>query len=111
MSVPNIKEVEWAIAELEQSESSFSNYGKLADLYIVRREMQGTPEAEPQVAAYSETVPVDESLGAYGDSEFLQAIAGKDSAGVWNVINELMDTLNLVNPKVYDSVMRKLSRL
>lgn len=46
-----------------------------------------------------------------GDSEFLQAIDGKDSAAVWSVMDELMDTLRVVNGKVYDSVLRKIRNL
>ena len=38
MSAPNLKEIEWAIHELEQEESSFPVYAKLANLYTVRWE-------------------------------------------------------------------------
>ena len=36
MSAPNLKEIEWAIHELEKEESSFPVYAKLANLYTVR---------------------------------------------------------------------------
>ena len=32
MSAPNLKEIEWAISELEKEESSFPVYAKLANL-------------------------------------------------------------------------------
>ena len=41
MSAPNLKEIEWAIAELDLGESSFSVYAALANLYTVRNEMLG----------------------------------------------------------------------
>ena len=42
MPKPNLKEIEWAISELEQEESSFPVYAKLANLYTVRNEMLGS---------------------------------------------------------------------
>lgn len=67
---------------------------------------------EPQITAYSEAgTPVGETLGEYGDSDFLRAVAGKDPAKAWAVMDELMDTLLTVNSKVYNSVMAKLSIL
>lgn len=50
------------------------------------------------------------TIGNYGDSEFLSAVRGKDPAVVWPIINELMDTLSVVNPRVYDGVMRQINR-
>lgn len=50
-------------------------------------------------------------VGEYGDSEFLLAVAGKNPAKAWAVVDELMDTLSLVNRKVYDSVLRKIKSM
>ena len=116
MSDRKLKEIEWAISELEQSESSFSNYAKLANLYIVRDHMTGQavemPVPEMPAMAYSEAAaPGGEVLDQYGDSEFLQAVAGKAPKDVWAVMDELMDTLLAVNTRSYESVMRKLSML
>ena len=112
MSAPNLKEIEWAIQELKKEESSFPLYAKLADLYTVRNEMLGLSTPQPQIAAYSEaTAPMQEQLGRYGDSEFLRAVEGKDPSAAWSVIDELMETLQVVNPRAYDSVLRKINRL
>lgn len=111
MSAPNLKEIEWAISELEKEESSFPVYAKLANLYTVRNEMLGLSAPQPQ-AAYSEPGrPASETLGQYGDSDFLMVISGKDQAAAWKVMDELMDTLQVVNRRTYDGVMRKLDRL
>ncbi len=108
----DIKEIEYWISKLEREESSFQAYSKLADLYAIRDKMTGTSSApEPQIAAYSEAAPVSEVLDQYGESDFLQAVAGKDSAAAWTVMDELMDTLRVVKPKAYESVMRKLDKL
>lgn len=113
MAAPSLKEIEWAIAQLEEQESSEGNYALLAALYTCRNEMTGAPPArQPRArAAYSEFSAPEGEMGQYGDSEFLQAAAGKDPKAAWNVMDELMDTLKVVNQRAYDSVIRKLSRL
>lgn len=109
MAAPNLKEIEWAISELEGEETSKAGYILLAALYTCRNEMLGAPTPQPQIAAYSEAAaPVDERLGRYGDSEFLRAVEGLDPTAAWAVMDEHMKALRMFNPKVYDGVMRKL---
>ena len=50
-------------------------------------------------------------MDQYGGSDFLAAVSGKDQAAAWKVMDELMETLQVVNRRAYDSVMRKLDRL
>ena len=107
-------EIRKEIARLEYEESSYPNYAKLANLYVIRDKMQEEERGDGgrYVGYYSGApAPVTAqpaTVGDYGDSEFLLAVAGKDPAKAWTVIDELMDTLALVNRKVYDSVMRKI---
>lgn len=110
MAAPNIKEIEWAISELEGEESSKAGYILLAALYTCRNEMLGLSASQQQIAAYSEIGPMEERLGRYGDSDFLRAVEGKGPGAAWVVMDELMETLQVVNRRVYDSVMRKLER-
>lgn len=112
MSAPNLKEIEWAISELESQESSGSRYTLLAALYTCRNQMQGSLHYEPRIAAYSEAAaPPLASLGRYGDSEFLRMVEGKDPASAWPIMDELMETLRVINFRAYESVMRKLEML
>lgn len=112
MSAPNLKEIEWAISELEGQESSQSRYILLAALYTCRNELLGLSVAQPQIAAYSEApTPGGEMLGHYGESDFLRSVEGLPAADVWPIMDELMETLHVVNPRVYESVMRKIDRL
>ncbi len=112
MSAPNLKEIEWAISELENQESSEGRYTLLAALYTCRNQMLGNTQPEPRIAAYSEmAAPEAEVLVQYGDSEFLRAAAGKDPAKVLMVIDDLLDALQVVNRRAYDNVMRKLDML
>ena len=109
----DIKEIEWAISELEKSESSFPAYQKLASLYTIRDKLTGSAvAAEP--AGYSlAAMPQAQTavLPACGDSEFLQALSGKDAAAVCTVMDGLMESLRVINPRVYDSVLRKLRKI
>ena len=109
MAAPNLKEIEWAISELEGEESSKTSYILLAALYTCRNEMLGTSAPQPQIAAYSEAAaPISKALGRYGDSEFLRAVEGLDPGSAWAVMDEHMDALHIVNPRAYEGVMRKL---
>lgn len=106
-------EIRKEIARLEYEESSYPNYAKLANLYVIRDKMQGAENARDKFAGYYSGAPAPATaepatVGEYGDSEFLLAVAGKDPEKAWAIIDELMDTLALVNRKVYDSVMRKI---
>ena len=110
-------EIRAAIAKLEFDESSYSNYAKLASLYVIRDKMQEEERGDGgrYVGYYSGApAPVTAepaTVGEYGDSEFLLAVAGKDPAKAWTVVDELIDTLAMVNSKVYNSVMQKIKRV
>lgn len=107
------REIRKEIARLEYEESSYPNYAKLADLYAIRREMRGgsgEPLSPYSVATSSEPA-AQYAVGQYGDSDFLLAVSGKDPGKVWPIIDELMDTLAMVNKKVYDSVLRKIQNM
>lgn len=112
MSAANLKEVEWAISELEAEESSLSVYSKLASMYIVRDHMTGSVAGVPPFAAYSEAAePVtQETTPLYGRSDFLRLVSEVDPATAWNIMDELMGNLQVVNPRVYRSIMGKLER-
>lgn len=78
--------------------------------------MSKATEAEPQPQLYGSSYSLaseNESKIStlHGDSDFLRAVSGKDSAAAWDVMDELMDTLKVVNGKAYDSVMRKISNI
>ena len=110
-ATPNLKELDWAIEELEGQESSENRYMLLAALYTCRNQMLGTAPGTPQISAYSQAAPVQETLGRYGDSEFLQVVEGRLPRDAWAVMDELLDTLRVVNPRAYESVIRKLDRI
>ena len=80
---------------LEQSESKPIEHTQYSFTY------NGTPMQSE--GSTSDTVSVD------GNSEFFQAISGRKSADMWAVMGELMDTLQAINPRLYNSVLRKIN--
>ncbi len=103
-------EIRRAIEELERRETTFSTCSKLADLYTVLDHAEPSPTYD---RAYSRAAApiIQEVSTSYGSSDFLQAVACKDAAAAWMVMDELMDTLKVVNGRVYESVMRKIKGL
>lgn len=103
------------IAELEGARNhSPQMCQRLANLYIIRQNLfnEGAPmDYGYSLASAPSPVSDPEPLDDYGDSEFLIAIRGKVPADAWHVVDDLMDTLKAVNPRVYDSVMRKMRAL
>lgn len=66
------------------------------------------PPAVERAENYADDLSGDPAVGDYGGSDFLQAIHGKRQRDVWEVMDELMETLAAVNPRVYDGVMRQI---
>lgn len=104
------KEIDLEIARLEYGESSYPAYAKLANLYTIRNQMERNAEPRYEQSYSPAPAPVEytEPTGLYGDSEFLRAIEGKNPSDIWSIMDDLMDTLQVANPRVYNGVMRKI---
>lgn len=112
MAAPNLKEIEWAISELEAKESSDTGYALLAALYTCRDKMMESKGKEIPISGYSMAVDPSKNRNIqYGDSDFLKVVSKKEPIAAWKIMNDLMDSLQVVNPRVYDSVMLKLNRI
>lgn len=97
------------IARLETEESSWPNYEKLAALYIIRNEHGGEKlQAKSPPMLYSAEPAPAKTKNSSG-SEFLQAVGNVTQDRAWEVMDELMDTLKIVNEKAYNSVLKKLT--
>lgn len=107
------KEIDLEIARLEYGESSYPAYAKLATLYTIKNQMNRAEEKqqEPRQAYSLAAAPESTSTDRYGDSEFLREIEGRDQDGVFQIMDDLMDTLQVANPRVYNGVMRKIRAL
>ena len=108
-------EVKRWIARLETEESSWTNYEKLAVLYTIQNRQETTAQPITPAPVMYSAAPAQAAtpapVGDYGDSDFLRAIVGRDPEKAWSVMDELMDSLKIVNERVYNSVMRKINQL
>lgn len=76
---------------------------KLAHLYTMYDHLYGQAEnTEPQKVTQINVII------AHGDSDFIRAVDGLDGEAVWPILDELMDCVKTLQPRVYDSVMRRL---
>ena len=61
---------------------------------------------EGRVAGKQQTQPTP--LDVSEESEFLQAVKGRDSSQVWAIMDDLMDTVRVTAPRAYRSVMERI---
>lgn len=101
-----------AINELTEGRHTIQNCEKLAAIYTVLDHLYPEDSTKDDfLGGYSGAAGADEaerSVPRYGETEFLDAISGKDARDMWLLMDELMSTLSVVNPRLYDGVMRKI---
>lgn len=112
----DVREIDGAIAEIENSELTMTRVKNLAALYVVKNQRLADASHSPQKAELREPVRYYEAAepstrGAVGGSDFLRAVSNVDITAALNVLDELMSALYVANPKVYNGVIRKLERL
>ena len=91
------KDILDAIAEVEKQPDTFAKAAKLATFYSLLDHLY------PEPMGYS-----GGTMGSYGQSDFLKAVSGKDEAHVLAVMDELMDAVAILMPRLYDGAIRKL---
>lgn len=96
-----MEQINGEISVLEEETPTFSVMQKLADLYTVRDHM--VLAQQPQGVITVDSVP-DTGSG----SEFCELVTGCDVMSVMAVMDELMQTLGLINRRLYDCVIQKL---
>ncbi len=81
---------------------------KLAAFYTIQRELYGEPENQPNYsfAAAPETT---DTISFDGPSEFAHTINGRKQTDIWPVLDELMSTIQVIEPRLYAAVMDKLT--
>lgn len=97
------RELDGAIRECEDAPVSYQNCEKLATFYTIREHAFKEESTELE---YSYDAP--QGIDDYGDTDFLQAIKGRSEDEIWLIMDELMETILITNPRLYDGVMRKI---
>lgn len=101
------QDLQQAIAECQgQRNPNASTCIKLAAYLTIQRELFGEEKnAEPLSYSFSPS----SQITANGDSEFSRLIAGKNVSDVVPVFEELMETIQIIQPRLYSAVIDKLS--
>ena len=83
---------------------------KLAACLIVKRELFGDAERLPEhdYSYAASPVPVDTHITYTSDTEFSRVIDGRKPEDVWPILDELMSTIQVLMPRLYNGVMHKL---
>lgn len=93
-----------AIDELETTPSTYQNCQKLATFYSLYDHLYG--DKRPAV----ETV-IEKTVAAYGDTPFYKAVEGAEAARVFGILNELMESVHALQPRLYDATLSELKDL
>ena len=95
-----------AIAECKNTPNPNANTCiKLAAFLTIQRELFGEEKDVGQLS-FS---PAPDRIVASGESEFAKMIDGRNQTEVIPVIDELMSTLQIIQPKLYNAVLNKLT--
>ena len=106
------KDLHEAIAECQGERNPNANTCiKLAAYYTILNEMRPKvgSMASGDATPSRDQVPVASAIYIQSESEFAQIVNGMDQERLMPLIDELMQTLQVVNPRLYDSVIRKLT--
>lgn len=113
------KEVAQAIEECMREPVTGNKRAVLADLIIIQDYLFGEPtraqEAQHQVPMQSYSAPPMEQVENYiqtsGDSEFLKAVDGRKADKVWKLIDELVEAVKILHPRMYTTFIDKVQDL
>lgn len=97
-----------AIAECQGERNPNANTCiKLAAYYIIldHLDQPETAKYEPLPVQYSYDAPKQEYQS---DTEFFEAVSKLDQYDAMEIVDEIMTTLQVVNPRLYASAMRKI---
>lgn len=112
MVIPLITEQDLieAIAECQgQRNPNSSTCIKLAAFYTILDHVREGEQKEPVQPGYSFSAsPAPDTVTYQGDSDFSNLVYGMDSNTAWSIVDELMDTLSITNPRLYKGVLRKI---
>ena len=103
------KDLEAAIAECQGKRNPDAKTCiMLAAFYTIQREMFGEEKQAEQTYSYA-PAPNRNTIEIESDSEFARAVNGMDQDEFLPIIDELMGTLEILQPRLYSAVMMKLS--
>lgn len=111
-------DLEQAIAECQGERNPNANTCiKLAAFYTIRNELFGktepftTTEKGSDVHGYSYAAPMEQAettIDYDSGTDFSRVIYGREQNDIWPIIDEMMEAVHMLMPKLYGDVMRRL---
>lgn len=98
-----------AIDQIEQGKHSIQNCERLAAIYTVLDHLYG--KEKPVMVEVSHDNKIETEVGYYGKSRFLESVAGKSAKDIWLLMDELVEALRVLNPRLLDNFLDKLDEL
>lgn len=95
----DLETIEREISELETRDTSYKLCERLSWLYTVRDHLK------PQASGDSALLP------RMGGSDFLESASGKNCKDVLKIVDEHLETIRMLYPKTYDSVIERIRQL
>lgn len=113
------KEVEQAIQECMRDPITGNKRAVLADLIIIQDYLFGEPtrarEVPQPIPMQSYSAPPMEQVEIYvetnGDSEFLKVVNGRKAELVWKLMDELVEAVKILHPRMYTTFIDKVQDL
>lgn len=92
-----------AIDELEEAPATYQNAEKLSTFYSLYDHLYVKKEPQSRIETIQEVV-----IGEYGDSDFMRLIEGKKPEEVWKIMEELMLTIQMLQPRLYNATIERI---
>ena len=107
------EDLQEAIAECQGQRNPNANTAiKLAAFYTIRRELFGEDKDAGPLPGYSYAAQPETAsepkIQNDSDSEFARLIDGRPQKEVWPLMDEMMDTIHAIHPRLYRAVMDRL---
>ena len=115
------KEVAQAIEECMRDPITGNKRAVLADLIIIQDYLFGeptraqeAPQPMPMPMQFYSAPPMEQVeiyVETNGDSEFLKAVDGRKAERVWKLMDELVEAVKILHPRMYTTFIDKVQDL
>lgn len=103
------QDLQEAIAECQGERAPNANTCiKLAAFFTIRRELFGGEQKTEQLPGYSFQADPEPMIDNPSESEFARMIDGRKQTEIWPLMDELMDTVHAIHPRLYRALMERL---
>ena len=100
--MPTKEELLKAIEDVAKQPDTYAKCQKLATFYILLNSLYPEEDFKNEFSTQFQSTNID-----VGESEFLQKIKGHDIIKVISVLDELMEALKALNPRLYANTLRR----